>query len=142
MAQDADGRMDGLPPLRERPDDILPLASAFLKEVSRAVGRPAAGISEDARERLQQHAWPGNVRELTNAIERAVILCDGGLVTSEHLPIAVAAASPLPATAGLAPSADAFPPGGVKLEAVERDLVRKAFARAKAPRSRRARRRT
>jgi Nif-specific regulatory protein len=123
----------GLPPLRERPDDILLLADAFLKEVSRTVGRPAAGISEDARERLQQHAWPGNVRELRNAIERAVILCDGGLVTSEHLPIAVAASATATAKTvrGPAPEGDVFPPGGVKLEAVERDLVQKALARAK-----------
>ena len=80
-----------LPPLRERREDILLLASAFLQEVGTSVGRPAAGISEDAREQLLRHAWPGNVRELRNAIERAVILCEGGLISSEHLPIALAA---------------------------------------------------
>ncbi|HEY6546455.1 MAG TPA: helix-turn-helix domain-containing protein, partial [Vicinamibacteria bacterium] len=120
-----------LPPLRERRDDILRLAEVFLTEVSRTVGRPAAGISEEARERLLAHAWPGNVRELRNAIERAVILCEGGLVTSEHLPIAVAAASRPQALPGPVPSAEAFPPGGVRLEAVERDLIQKALAAAR-----------
>jgi transcriptional regulator with GAF, ATPase, and Fis domain len=116
-----------LPPLRERRDDILPLAEAFLEELSRVVGRPAAGLAEDARERLLAHAWPGNVRELRNAIERAVILCDGGLVTSEHLPIAVAS-TPVPQARGEAPQADALPTGG--LDAVELDLLRKALASA------------
>ncbi len=55
------------------------------------MGRPAAGISRDAREWLLAYAWPGNVRELRNAIERAILLCDGGLITREHLPAAVAA---------------------------------------------------
>ena len=77
-----------LPPLRERPDDILVLAEAFLDEIGRGVGRPAAGLSKDARDRLLSHPWPGNIRELRNAIERAVILCEGGLVTGEHLPMA------------------------------------------------------
>jgi len=119
-----------LPPLRERTDDILLLADAFLKEVGTSVGRPAAGISEDARDQLVRHAWPGNVRELRNAIERAVILCEGGLVTSEHLPISIA---PLPKPAPRASTlqfADAFPAGGVSLEAVERDLIRQALANA------------
>ena len=68
-----------LPPLRERREDILPLAEAFLEELGAAVGRPAAGISREAREALLAYAWPGNVRELRNALERATILCDGGL---------------------------------------------------------------
>ena len=50
------------------------------------MGRPAAGISRDAREWLLAYSWPGNVRELRNAIERAILLCDGGLITREHLP--------------------------------------------------------
>jgi hypothetical protein len=64
----------GLPPLRDRREDILLLAEAFLKEVGSGVGRPAAGISEDARQQLLRYRWPGNVRELRNAVERAVIL--------------------------------------------------------------------
>jgi transcriptional regulator with GAF, ATPase, and Fis domain len=118
-----------LPPLRERPDDILPLAEAFLKEVGAGIGRPAAGISEDAREQLTRHSWPGNVRELKNAIERAVILCEGGLITGEHLPITVAAAPPLSTPPGTV-TIDRIPSGGVKLEAIERDLIQQALANA------------
>ncbi len=128
-----------LPPLRERPDDILLLADAFLNDVAASVGRPAAGISEDARDQLVRHPWPGNVRELRNAIERAVILCEGGLVTSEHLPIAIAT-SPRPAQhAPTVPTATAFPAGGVSLEAIERDLIRQALSSANNNKSQAAR---
>jgi DNA-binding NtrC family response regulator len=120
-----------LPPLRERRDDILPLAEAFLEELAQAVGRPAAGLAEDARERLLSHPWPGNVRELRNAIERAVILCEGGLVTSAHLPIAVAASAEAHPASVAAPAASSFPPAGVKLQTVERELVEKAMASAR-----------
>ncbi len=75
-----------LPPLRERREDILPLAEAFVEEIGKTVGRPCAGISKQARDVLLSYSWPGNVRELRNAIERAIILCDGGLITAEHLP--------------------------------------------------------
>jgi two-component system response regulator AtoC len=63
-----------LPPLRERPRDIALLTEAFLEATGRFVGRGAAGISDEAREKLLAYSWPGNVRELRNAIERAVIL--------------------------------------------------------------------
>jgi transcriptional regulator with GAF, ATPase, and Fis domain len=118
-----------LPPLRERPEDILPLAEAFLEEIGQTVGRPSAGISEDARDRLLSHSWPGNVRELRNAIERAVILCGGGLVTSEHLPIAVARAAGAAPVAAVAGEAAATLPVR-ELDAVESDLLKQALARA------------
>src|SRR5262249_29165532 len=60
----------GLPPLRDRPGDILLLSEAFLDQLARSFRRPAAGLTEDAREALLQHDWPGNVRELRNALER------------------------------------------------------------------------
>lgn len=75
-----------LPPLRERRDDILLLAASFAEEIGKTVSRPCAGISKEGREALLAYSWPGNVRELRNAIERAIILCDGGLITAEHLP--------------------------------------------------------
>jgi transcriptional regulator with GAF, ATPase, and Fis domain len=124
-----------LPPLRERPEDILPLAEAFLEDVGAGIGRPAAGISEDARDHLMRHAWPGNVRELRNAIERAVILCEGGLVTSEHLPITVARVE----RATAVEAADRLPSGVMKIETVERDLIEKALARARNNKSEAAR---
>src|SRR5262249_15184349 len=88
-----------IPPLRERPEDILPLAETFLEELGRSMGRPAAGISRDAREWMMSYAWPGNVRELRNAVERAILLCDGGLITREHLPN-VPAIAPQPHATG------------------------------------------
>ncbi|HKV11067.1 MAG TPA: sigma 54-interacting transcriptional regulator [Thermoanaerobaculia bacterium] len=119
-----------LPPLRERLEDILVLAEAFLAEIAKGVGRPAAGISEDARDQLLAHTWPGNVRELRNTIERAVILCHGGLVTREHLPMTVAR-PPAALVAAAAPAAADFPAEGVQMDAVERDLLEKALARAR-----------
>jgi transcriptional regulator with PAS, ATPase and Fis domain len=74
-----------LPPLRERADDILELCTVFLQDIARTFGRPPAGLTRDAREALLQHDWPGNVRELRNALERAAILCEGGLIRAEHL---------------------------------------------------------
>jgi Nif-specific regulatory protein len=131
-----------VPPLRSRPDDILPLAEAFLEDLGRTMGRPAAGISRDAREWLLAHTWPGNVRELRNAIERAILLCDGGLIAHEHLPAVMARPEAVRATAGNGPVVDIagpLPPGGVKLEAVERNLVEKALRDARGNRSRAAR---
>jgi len=98
-----------LPPLRERPEDILPLLEHFVQELGPVVlGRPAAGISREARERFLAHAWPGNVRELRNAVERALILCEGGLINPEHLPWhgeSPNSAPPPPAAAHVPPAA-------------------------------------
>jgi NtrC-family two-component system response regulator AlgB len=63
-----------IPPLRERPEDVLPLARAFLAFFARSSGRPVPELSPDAEQTLARHPWPGNVRELRNAIERALIL--------------------------------------------------------------------
>jgi transcriptional regulator with PAS, ATPase and Fis domain len=82
-----------IPPLRERSDDILELSEAFLEELGRSFGRPPAGLTRDAREALLAHDWRGNVRELRNALERAAILCEGGLITAEHLSLQRAARS-------------------------------------------------
>jgi transcriptional regulator with PAS, ATPase and Fis domain len=118
-----------LPPLRNRLDDILELADSFLAEIGETVGRPAAGIARDAREQLLRYAWPGNVRELRNAIERAVILADGGLIRSEHLPV-TAPRHAAPPGADAAPGAT-LPAGGVNLEAIERSLVVRALTEAR-----------
>jgi len=74
-----------IPPLRDRRDDILLLSDAFLQEIGKSFGRPPAGLTQDAKSALLRHDWPGNVRELRNALERAAILCEGGLITAEHL---------------------------------------------------------
>ncbi len=74
-----------IPPLRERRGDILPLSDAFLQDISKSFGRPPAGLTRDAREALLRYDWPGNVRELRNALERAAILAEGGLIDTAHL---------------------------------------------------------
>jgi len=74
-----------IPPLRDRKSDVLPLAEAFLRDIARSFARPPAGLTSDAKEALLAHRWPGNVRELRNALERAAILCEGGLITAQHL---------------------------------------------------------
>jgi len=126
----------GLPPLRARRDDILPLAESFLEELAHVVGRAAAGISREAREVLLAYAWPGNVRELRNVLERATILCDGGLITAEHLPRELAAKG----NGAARPAADApAAPAGFNLEAQERELIVKALAASGNNRSQAAR---
>jgi DNA-binding NtrC family response regulator len=74
-----------IPPLRERKEDILPLANAFVSEFSRGKARFSSGVAEC----LTHYVWPGNIRELRNAMERAVLLSGGELILPEHLPTKV-----------------------------------------------------
>ena len=76
-----------LPALRERGDDVLLLADSFIRSLATKMGKGDVTLSRDARELLRGHAWPGNIRELQNAIERALITCEGTLVTAAHLAI-------------------------------------------------------
>ena len=122
-----------LPPLRERPEDVLPLAQAFLEEIGAALGRPAPGISKEGRERLLAYPWPGNARELRNALERAVILAGGGLITADQLPGGPRATRTGPAAAG------DLPEQGLSLDDLERTLVDQALARTLGNRSQAAR---
>ena len=84
-----------LPPLRERPDDILPLADHFLGAAT--AGGSALRFSEQARQCLVRHPWPGNIRELRNCVERAVLFNDGPVVEADALELGVhpAAAEPV-----------------------------------------------
>jgi transcriptional regulator with GAF, ATPase, and Fis domain len=74
-----------IPPLRERGNDVLLLASHFLEKFSREFSKPGLELSEEARERLLDYRWPGNVRELQNTMERAVILADGLSIHADAL---------------------------------------------------------
>lgn len=74
-----------LPPLRERPEDILPLSEYFLKQFSEQARRPRLQLSQDARRRLQGHPWPGNIRELRNLMERLAFLTQGDRVEVDDL---------------------------------------------------------
>jgi DNA-binding NtrC family response regulator len=79
-----------LPPLRERRDDIMPLANAFLKRFSAQASREMNGFKPDAIERLTAFNWPGNIRQLQNEIQRAVLLSEGGEVAAADLSITTA----------------------------------------------------
>ncbi|MEM9690036.1 MAG: sigma-54 dependent transcriptional regulator, partial [Pseudomonadota bacterium] len=74
-----------LPPLRERPDDILPIAAHYLAEYAEKYGQRCTAFSDDARALLMGNAWPGNVRALRHAVERAVILSQGPVIGADDL---------------------------------------------------------
>lgn len=76
-----------IPPLRERPDDVIAIAEYYLQRFSASMGRRVTGFSPKAREALLSYRWPGNVRELANAIERALVVCHVGEIEPGHLPI-------------------------------------------------------
>jgi len=78
-----------LPPLRKRVADIKPLAEHFVSHYANHMGRRPISLSPEAIDRLQAHTWPGNVRELENAIERALIFCQGEEIQPSDLPLEV-----------------------------------------------------
>jgi transcriptional regulator with PAS, ATPase and Fis domain len=86
-----------IPPLRERRDDILPLAVGFLREF----GDATAELTPEAMEALRRHEWPGNVRELRNVLERALIMCDGPFIDTAHLRLRVRKDVPLSSASDL-----------------------------------------
>lgn len=116
----------------------MPLAESFLEELSKSMGRRTAGISRSAKEWLLAYPWPGNVRELRNAIERAILLCDGGVITNDHL-FAPAKRSPATAHAALMESALQSPAESVDIGTMERGLIEKALSQAKGNKSQAAR---
>jgi two-component system NtrC family response regulator len=75
-----------LPSLRERPEDILPIAEYFIEKFRKRENKQPVGISKDVIKVLQQHSWKGNIRELRNMMERASVLVDGDVILPEHLP--------------------------------------------------------
>lgn len=75
-----------MPPLREHKEDIPDLVQLLLGEMSAKQGRKVAAVSEAVINLFNNYSWPGNVRELRNTIERAVIVCDGGMIETKHLP--------------------------------------------------------
>ena len=103
-----------IPPLRERPEDILPLATHFIGQFSRQKPRFAASVTTA----LTRYRWPGNVRELRNAMERAALLSRGEIVLPEHLPARI-----------ITPAAEdtAAPPAPARLEEIEREAILKAL---------------
>ncbi len=114
-----------LPPLRERGDDVLLLAEAFIRTLAPRMGKGDVTLSRDACELLRRHPWPGNIRELQNAVERGLITCEGTLVTAAHLAI------PLPSgqmTPPRQPEA-ARPAASMALDELERKAIIEALQR-------------
>jgi len=104
-----------VPPLRERCEDILPLARQFIAEFAKGRAR----FSETVVACLERYPWPGNVRELRNAMERAVLLSGSELILPEHLPARVCAVLQQPATAG--------PTAAQQLDDIERQAILQAL---------------
>jgi two-component system, NtrC family, response regulator AtoC len=76
-----------LPPLRERKEDIVPLAEYFLERFCSESGKPLKNLTFEARQKLQAYHWPGNIRELANVIERTVVMENASAILPEHLPL-------------------------------------------------------
>jgi NtrC-family two-component system response regulator AlgB len=108
-----------VPPLRERREDIEPLAQRFLVTFSRAANRPVPELSAGALAALQRYPWPGNVRELRNAIERAVILWPGRVLDTAALPRRIATCDVTTPELG----------GDFSLEAIEREHILRVVTR-------------
>lgn len=105
-----------LPPLRQRKEDILPLARHFIERYAQQIGRPAPALSSEAKDLFLSYPWPGNVREMMNAVEHALIVCDSE-ITSRDLPIDM-----LSADASSAAADDSF-----DLKSVERRHIVKVL---------------
>ena len=108
-----------LPPLRERPQDVLPLAKHFLSRLGRT---PDVQLTEGAVRLLLEYGWPGNVRELANVMERAMILAGGDAISAHILSFLRRDEGPGSGDIGFS-----IPSRGISLEKVEEDLVRQAL---------------
>jgi two-component system response regulator AtoC len=117
-----------IPPLRERREDIPLLAEHFIAHSS-IVPKRTVRISHEALEVLTRYSWPGNVRELENLLERALILCDGGALEAEHLPMGVRVAPPF---------GQDEEPGRLTLEEVERRHIKRVLEECKGHRQKAA----
>jgi two-component system response regulator AtoC len=127
-----------LPPLRERKQDIPALVQRFLDKFNAKLGRrpPVRRVTPAVLQRMQDYSWPGNVRELENAIERAMVLCEGEDLTEEGLPELLALAGVAPPTG--APTSDAGLSIKRTVRALEEDLIRRALQKTRGNRTRAA----
>ena len=117
-----------IPPLRDRRDDILPLAECFLREFSGTFGKSMVRIDPEASDRLLAYDWKGNVREVRNAIERIVLLEEGDTLKPEHLDFIIEDRREAPASEEAQGRTFTLPPEGVVLDELNRDLIEQALA--------------
>jgi two-component system NtrC family response regulator len=117
-----------LPPLRDRREDIPPLAAHFLKVYADENERDVGGFSPSAMDAMTEYSWPGNVRELENAVERAVVLCRGRTIELEEMPQALRSAS------AVGFPTDEIPSEGIDFRGAvasyQRHLIRQALLRS------------
>ena len=123
-----------VPPLRDRPEDVEPLAKYFVAELTTRFRRPAREIARPTIAMLERYGWPGNVRELRNVIERAIILEEGPEILPEHLPDEL---QPGARAIDLEPGFT-LPAAGINLEELEKDLIQQALNRTKGNKTRAA----
>ena len=124
-----------LPPLRERPEDLIVLLKHFTREISAAHRRPAPHYSVSARNLMKEYAWPGNLRELHNLCERMAILMAGKIVQPEDLPLEIRHGK----TSRKKEILFALPAEGVDLLEMEGEMIRQALGMAGGNRSKAAR---
>jgi DNA-binding NtrC family response regulator len=113
-----------MPPLRDRKDDITPLTASFVLKFCGELKKKIDGVSPEAQKMLMRYHWPGNIRELENAIERAVLLTDGSVITPDDLRLGETIAVGGDAASN---SAVRVPPTGIALEEIERQALREAL---------------
>lgn len=114
-----------LPSLRERKEDIIPLATHFISLYNKDFNKKVQGIASMAERVMTDYSWPGNIRELKNVIERAIILGNDETLLLENLPLEIVAkASP---QGGAPTSSFRLPPEGIDIEEVEKELIRQAL---------------
>jgi two-component system, NtrC family, response regulator AtoC len=126
-----------IPPLAQRPDDVLPLLDHFVRQYARELKKEVTGFDDVSRNLLVRHSWPGNVRELRNCVERAVLLCTGPSLGVADLPPELRRIGGLGDTAAGQPLF-ALPEGGVVIEEVIKSLLDQALMRASGNKSRAA----
>jgi transcriptional regulator with PAS, ATPase and Fis domain len=112
-----------IPPLRERREDLAKLTDTVLRAFSKQLGKPVPQLAPETLEMLREYPWPGNVRELQNAIEHALVLCDGPVLTPKHLPREIQ----MPGLASAAPMA---PGASQTLVNIEREALLDALRRS------------
>ena len=124
-----------IPPLRERPEDILQLARNFVAQFSEKMGKLSLKMTKNVENLLVSSRWDGNVRELRNCMERAVILCKGSMVTEDHLPVTLVRES----ISGYRSEKDNaykmvnfnLPPEGISIDELEKHSVLQALKKSK-----------
>ena len=116
------------PPLRDRKDDILPLAMHFIRRFASELKKRLDGLDNEAQKLLVRYNWPGNIRELENAIERAALLADSAIITATDLRLGDF--SPAGSGSRDSQSVVKIPPTGIALEEVERQAITEALKMA------------